>query len=64
MSCLPSASGEELVYLASTLAIAIAKGLDADTVNTLSSFFNVIGDSLGVIAAQRKAYTPNEPDNF
>lgn len=48
-------SGEELVYLASTLAIAISKELNADTVNILSNFFNAVGDSLGIIAAQRAA---------
>lgn len=48
-------SGNDLVVLASTLAIAISEKLDNDEINVLSNFFNALGDNLAIIAAQREA---------
>jgi hypothetical protein len=48
-----SYSPEELSYLASTFAVAMAKGLDDDSVNILSSFFFSIGGTLGLLYKQR-----------
>ncbi|MEM1486124.1 DUF6774 domain-containing protein [Oscillospiraceae bacterium PP1C4] len=55
MSQLNCFSGEKLAYLASTAAIAISKEFDTDDLVILSSFFNAIGDSLGIISAQQLA---------
>ena len=55
--CIP---GGQLAYAAATLAIAIAKEVeDNDDLNILSSLFNVIGDNLALIAAQRQACVPD-----
>lgn len=45
--------GSNLVILASSIAISLAADLSADDTNTLSSFFNAIGDNLGIIAAEK-----------
>jgi pyrroline-5-carboxylate reductase len=52
LKCIP---GEQLAYIASTTAIAISKQFDNDDLNILSSFFNAIGDSIGIIAARNAA---------
>jgi len=55
MSQLKIFTGAELAYLSTSIAIAISNGLDNEDVNILSSFFNSIGDSLGIIAATNEA---------
>lgn len=43
----------QLVYLSSTLAVAIAEGRSAEEIAVLGAFFNTLGDALGVIATQK-----------
>lgn len=59
MSRIKCICGEQLGYLATTIAITLAKEFDRDDINILSSFFNAIGDNLGIIAAQRAACEPD-----
>lgn len=46
-------SPEQIVYLASTLAIAMSKNLSIDEMSLLSDFFSVLGDNLGMIASRK-----------
>lgn len=46
-------SPAQLTCLTTTIANALAEGLDNDTVSMLSSFFFGIGSSLGLIEKQR-----------
>jgi|GEM_PF-826511 len=48
-------SGDDLVLLASTTAIAMSKGMSLNDINIFSSFFSALGDNLGIIAAQQAA---------
>jgi hypothetical protein len=52
LKCVP---GAQLAYTATTIALAISKEFDNEDINILSSFFNAIGDSLGIIASQQAA---------
>lgn len=52
MSCLSDKSGCELIYLASSFALALSQGLDADEIGLLASFVTAIGDNLAIIATQ------------
>lgn len=52
IKCIP---GCELAYAATTIAVALSNEFDNADLNILSSFFNAIGDSLGIIASQREA---------
>ena len=52
MSCLSNNSSCELVYLASSLAIALSKGLNCDEINILAAFLTTVGDNLAIIATQ------------
>lgn len=52
MSCLSDKSGCELVYLASSFAVAISQGLDCDDINLLAAFFSAVGDNLAIIGTQ------------
>lgn len=55
MSQLKCLSGDKLAYLAATAAVSLSQEFDLEDVNILSSFFNAVGDSLGIIAAQKEA---------
>lgn len=55
MSQLKYLCGNQLAYLATTAAVALSKDFDTDDLVILSSFFNAIGDSLGIISAQQAA---------
>ena len=48
-----TASGSELILLASSLAIGISENLSVNEVSTLSDFFNALSDNLAIIATQR-----------
>lgn len=52
MSYLSDKSGCELVYLASSLALALSQGLNAEETALLASFVTAIGDNLAIIATQ------------
>lgn len=52
MSCLSDKSGCELVYLASSFAVAISQGLNCDDINLLAAFFSAVGDNLAIIGTQ------------
>lgn len=52
MSCLSDKSGCELVYLASSFAVAISQGLDCDDINLLAAFFSAVGDNLAIIGTK------------
>ena len=56
----PCVSGEQLVFLASALAAAIARECSLNDLILLGGFFNLLGDSLDIIAAQRSACGPDE----
>ena len=46
-------SGNELVLLASTLAIYISNDLCADEIDTLGNFFSALGSNLSTIATAK-----------
>lgn len=46
--------GEELVLLASSVAIALAQGLSAEEVGVLAALMTAIGDNLAIIAIDRE----------
>lgn len=52
MSSLSNKSSCELIYLASTFAITLSKGLNANEVTTLAAFLTTVGDNLAIIATQ------------
>ena len=45
-------SGCELIYLASSFALALSQGLDCDDINLLAAFLTAVGDNLAIIATQ------------
>jgi len=47
--------GQDLLMLSTTLAIAIAKGRDADELATLGNVFNLIGDALALMSDRQSA---------
>ncbi|MDD2267994.1 MAG: hypothetical protein PHY15_00415 [Eubacteriales bacterium] len=46
-------SGNELVLLASIIAIIISENISAEDLSILSSLFCAIGDNLAIIASKR-----------
>lgn len=52
MSSFFDKSSCELIYLASSLALALSQGLNADEIALLATFFTAVGDNLGIIATQ------------
>lgn len=48
-----NSGGEALVVLATLVSIQLAQGRSADELQLISSFFEVLGDNLSLIAAQR-----------
>lgn len=48
--CLSDFSNEELVALASTLAITISKEFSNDDLIILATFFTVLGDNLAILS--------------
>jgi len=47
--------GQDLLILSTTLAIAIAKGRDADELATLGNIFNLVGDALALMSDRQNA---------
>ena len=45
-------SGCELIYLASSFALALSQGLDCDDINLLAAFLTAVGDNLAIIGTQ------------
>lgn len=60
MSC----GGEGLVLLAALVAFQLAQGRSADQLALIGAFFNVLGDDLTLMAAQRSmpACAPGSAD--
>ena len=56
-----SNSGNELVLLASTIAILIAEKSSTDNISILATLFTAIGDNLALIATKRSL---NEAENL
>ena len=52
MSCLSDKSGCELIFLASSFALALAQGLSCDDINLLSLFLSSVADNLAILANQ------------
>lgn len=50
MNALSQLSAYELIALANVFAIAFSEGLSSDEISKVSSFFNAIGDNMGIIA--------------
>lgn len=46
-------SGEAISYIATSVANALAAGTSVEQLALLAAVFSTIGDSLGIIAAQR-----------
>lgn len=46
-------SGNNLIALASSLAILISNEVDTDELNILAAFFTALGDNLALISATR-----------
>lgn len=61
MSC----GGEGLVLLAALVAFQLAQGRSADQLALIGAFFNVLGDDLTLMAAQRSmpGCSPGETDS-
>lgn len=53
MNCFNDFSGEELVALASILAIYFGQGLTSDELSVLSGFFSALGDNFGILSSTR-----------
>ena len=45
-------SGCELIYFASSFALALSQGLDCDDINLLAAFLTAVGDNLAIIGTQ------------
>lgn len=45
-------SSECLVVLATAVSLQLARGQDADTLELMAAFFQVLGDNLGLYAVQ------------
>ena len=56
-------SSEELVLLASTISISIAKGKDADTLDILGGLFQAIGQNLSLISSQKSICCDCDDEN-
>lgn len=54
--------GEGLLVLATLVSLQLAQGRTADQLELLSAFFEVLGDNLALIAAQREAAESERPD--
>ena len=48
--CISEFSGPELVFLASSLSIAISNEFNKDDVLILAAFFTALGDNLALLA--------------
>lgn len=46
-------SGQDLNLIGAALANEISKGKTADELNLLGAFFNLVGDAISVISAQK-----------
>jgi hypothetical protein len=55
MSQIKYVSGDELTYLAASIAVAISKGLDNSDINVLAKFLKAIGENLDIIGASNTA---------
>ncbi len=53
--------GEGLLVLATLVSLQLAQGRSAEQLELLSAFFEVLGDNLALIAAQREAAEPESP---
>lgn len=63
MDCLSNKSGCELVFLASSFALALSQGLNCDEINLLAAFLTAVGDSLAIIGTQCSEST-EEPEDL
>lgn len=63
MSCLSDKSGCELVFLASSFALALSQGLDCDDINLLAAFLTAVGDNLAIIGSQCSQISEDSEDN-
>ncbi len=61
MACGGNGGGEGLLVLATLVSLQLAQGRTADQLELLSAFFEVLGDNLALIAAQREAAEPESP---
>ena len=52
--CFNNLSGNELVALASILAIYISDNLESDEIDTLGNFFSALGANLSTISTAKK----------
>ena len=63
MDCLSDKSGCELVFLASSFALALSQGLDCDDINLLAAFLTAVGDNLAIIGTQCSENLENSEDD-
>ena len=56
-----SSSGNELVLLASTIAILISKKSSVEDIEILAALFTAIGDNLAIIATKRGSDDVDSP---
>lgn len=61
MDCLSNKSGCELIFLASSFALALSQGLNCDEINLLAAFLTTVGDNLAIIGTQ--CFEDEESDN-
>lgn len=58
--CFSDLSSCNLIGLASSLAIAIGDGLDANEASILSAFLNSLADNLAIIATKKSIAESND----
>ncbi len=50
MLCLNDLNSEEIIFLASSISLAISKGKSVEEIDLLGNFFSTIGQNLSTIA--------------
>lgn len=51
--CISDLSGQNLIGLASSLAILISDDLSSEEINILAAFFSSLGDNLAILAIKK-----------
>ena len=54
MSIFDGVSGDQLTYIASTMAVSLSKGLNNGDIEILGNLLNAVGDNLALIASRNE----------
>ena len=55
MSIFDGVSGDQLTYIASTMAVSLSKGLNNNDIEILGNLLNAVGDNLTLISSRNEA---------